>query len=283
MEVKLVPIDQIVEDPDQPRKGYDEESLHGLAESIRRYGLLNPITVRPLPDGRTYQIVTGERRWRAAELAGLTAIPCIVKQIDHDTATTEQLIENLQREDLAPIDKARALKRLKESRKLTHRELAQMLGLSERTISIWLGLLELPEEVGEQVISASGRPPAGSITESHARSLIELDDPELQARVAEKIREEELTSDETAALVRTLRETPERAEEILEQPTEHVLASVPEVRGPAIEVRKFRRYLEGLDVRAMHPSHLEPLEEELELLIEVIAEQLQALRAEIGA
>lgn len=280
MEVQLIPIDQIVEDPDQPRKGYDEESLHGLAESIRRYGVLNPITVRPLPDQKTYQIVTGERRWRAAELAGLTEIPCIVKHIDHATATTEQLVENLQREDLAPIDKARALKQLKDTRKLTHRELAQMLGLSERTISIWLGLLELPEEVGEQVIAVSGRPPAGSITESHARSLIELDDPELQARVAEKIREEELTSDETAALVRTLRDAPERAGEILEQPADTVLASVREVRGPAIEVRKFRRYLEGLDVSAMHPSHREPLEEELELLLEVIAEQLQALRAE---
>lgn len=280
MEVQLIPIDQIVEDPDQPRKGYDEESLHGLAESIRRYGVLNPITVRPLLDQKTYQIVTGERRWRAAELAGLTEIPCIVKHIDHSTATTEQLVENLQREDLAPIDKARALKQLKDTRKLTHRELAQMLGLSERTISIWMGLLELPEEVGEQVISVSGRPPAGSITESHARSLIELDDPELQARVAEKIREEELTSEETAALVRTLRDAPERAGEILEQPTDTVLASVPEVRGPAIEVRKFRRYLEGLDVSAMYPSHREPLEEELELLLEVIAEQLQALRAE---
>ncbi|GIV12033.1 MAG: chromosome partitioning protein ParB [Fimbriimonadales bacterium] len=280
MEVRLIPIHQIVEDPDQPRKGYDEEGLHGLAESIRRYGLLNPITVRPLPDGKTYQIVTGERRWRAAELAGLTEIPCIVKPIEHETALTEQLIENLQREDLAPIDKARALKQLKDSRKLANRELAQMLGLSERTISIWLGLLELPEEIGEQVISASGRPPAGSITESHARSLMDLEDPELQTRVAEKIREEELTSDETAALVRTLREAPERAEEILEQPAEQVLAAM-EVRGPAIEVRKFRRYLEGLDVSAMHPSHLEPLEEELELLIEIIAEKLQEIRAEI--
>lgn len=203
-----------------------------------------------------------------------------MKPIEHETALTEQLIENLQREDLAPIDKARALKQLKDSRKLTNRELAQMLGLSERTISIWLGLLELPEEIGEQVISASGRPPAGSITESHARSLMDLEDPELQTRVAEKIREEELTSDETAALVRTLREAPERAEEILEQPAEQVLAAM-EVRGPAIEVRKFRRYLEGLDVSAMHPSHLEPLEEELELLIEIIAEKLQEIRAEI--
>lgn len=177
MEVRLIPIDQIVEDPDQPRKGYDEESLQGLAESIR-HELINPITVRPLPDGETYQIITGERRWRAAQLAGLTEIPCIVKEADYDFALTEQLIENLQREDLAPIDKARALKSLKQSQGLTNRELAQMLGLSERTISIWLGLLELPEEVGEQVIAVSGRPPAGSITESHARSLLELDDPD---------------------------------------------------------------------------------------------------------
>lgn len=281
MEVKLIPIDRIVEDPDQPRRGYDEESLQGLAESIRRYGIINPITVRLLPDGETYQIITGERRWRAAQIAGLTEIPCIVKQLDYDAVTTEQLIENLQREDLAPIDKARALKQLKESRRLTHRELAQMLGLSERTIGIWLGLLELPEEVGEQVIAASGRPPAGSITESHARSLLELDDPALQTRLAEKIREEELTSEQTAALVRTLRDEPERAEEILEQPAAQALAA-SEVRGPALEVRRFRRYLEGLDVRSLHPGHLASLEEELELLLEVIAEQLQSIRAEVG-
>ncbi len=281
MEVQLIPLEQIVEDPDQPRKGYDEESLYGLAESIRRYGILNPITVRPLPEGDTYQIVTGERRWRAAQIAGLTHIPCIVKAIDSTMATTEQLIENLQREDLAPIDKARALKQLKETQRLTNRELAQMLGLSERTISIWLGLLELPEEVGEQVVSSMGRPPAGAITESHARHLLELDDPELQTRVAEKIREEELTSGETSALVRTLREEPERAEEILEQPAEQVIAAAREVRGPALEVRKFRRYIEGLDVEELHPSHLQPLEEELELLLEVIAEQLQAIRAQI--
>lgn len=281
MEVRLIPIDQIVEDPDQPRRGYDEESLQGLAESIRRHGLINPITVRPLPDGKTYQIITGERRWRAAQLAGLTEIPCVVKQADYNLALVEQLIENLQREDLAPIDKARALKTLKQSKGLTNRELAQMLGLSERTISIWLGLLELPEEVGEQVIAVSGRPPAGSITESHARSLLELDDPKLQTRVAEKIREEELTSEETAALVRTLREEPERAEEILGQPAAQVLAAA-DVRGPAVEVRRFRRYLEGLDVAALHPSHLQPLEEELELLLEVIAEQLQNIRAAVG-
>ncbi|MFQ3609963.1 MAG: ParB/RepB/Spo0J family partition protein, partial [Fimbriimonadales bacterium] len=121
MDIKLIALNQIVEDPDQPRRGYDEESLQGLAESIRRYGLINPITVRPLPDGTTYQIVTGERRWRAAQIAGLREIPCIVKALDLESVTTEQLIENLQREDLAPIDKARALKQLKESRKLTHR------------------------------------------------------------------------------------------------------------------------------------------------------------------
>jgi ParB family chromosome partitioning protein len=281
MEVILLPIDQIVEDPDQPRRGYDEEQLHGLAESIRRYGVLNPITVRPLPDGQTYQIVTGERRWRAAMLAGLSEIPCIIKSIDPETVTLEQLTENLQREDLAPIDKARALKLLKERYRLSNRDLAQMLGLSERTIALWLGLLELPEEISEQVIATSGRPPAGSITVSHTRSLMELEDPELQARVATKIREEELTSEETAALVRTLREEPERAEEILEQPIEQVIHKTPPLTGPALQVRQFRRYLEGLDLGSLHPSHLPPLEQELEELLEVIAEKLQAIRVEL--
>lgn len=279
MEVRLIPVDQIVEDPDQPRHGYDEESLRGLAESIRQHGLLNPITVRPLHHLNMFQIVTGERRWAAAKLAGLTHIPCIVKAIDAEEAFIEQLTENLQREELAPIDKARGLKTLKERTGASNRELARMLGLSERTIRTLLGLLELPEEIGEQVVSSPGRPAAGTLTERHARSLRELNEyPELQRRVAEKIRQEELTGEETAELVRQMREAPERAEELLERAAVETIRKEPAITGPALQVQHFTRYLESLELSALHLGQRQALQRTLEELLEVIAQRLQSIR-----
>lgn len=281
MDVKLVPIEQIVEDPDQPRKGFDEEVLHGLADSIRQHGLLNPITVRPLHNVNMFQIVTGERRWRASKLAGLKQLPCIVKSMDSQEAATEQLIENLQREDLAPLDKARGLKLLKERLDATNRELAKALGLSERTIGTLLGILELPEEIGGQIIASPGRPPAGAITEKHARSLRELNaSPELQSRMATKIRDEELTSHETAALVRAMRETPDRSEELLDQPAEETIRKP--ITGPAVHVQHFTRYLESLDLPTLHPGHLRSLEGVLEELLETVALRLQNVREELN-
>ena len=103
MEVKLIPVERIVEDPEQPRKHQDEEGLNGLADSIRQHGMLNPISVTHLPNLGVFRIVTGERRWRAAQRVGLRDVPCIVKEIDPDEVLTEQLIENVQREDLQPF------------------------------------------------------------------------------------------------------------------------------------------------------------------------------------
>ena len=132
MEVKQIDISQIVVDNDQPRKHYSEETLQGLADSIRQHGMLNPITVTPLRDRDKYQIVTGERRWRAASMARLEAIPCVVKdkEIHPDERMTEQLIENLQREDLQPLEKGGAIQHVKTTLNQTNREIARRLGLS---------------------------------------------------------------------------------------------------------------------------------------------------------
>ena len=136
MDLKILPLVKIVEDPDQPRKALDEATLVGLADSIRQHGLLNPITVLALEHVDAYRIITGERRWRASQLAGLTEIACIVRISADDTVdrTAEQLIENLQREDLTPLDKANAIQALKNALGATNKEAAQRLGLSERTV-----------------------------------------------------------------------------------------------------------------------------------------------------
>lgn len=216
VEVRMIPVSQIVEDPEQPRRDMDPQSLQGLADSLRQHGMLQPIVVKPLHHVNMYQIVIGERRWRAAQMAGLFEIPCIVREVDPEEALTDQLIENLQREDLRPIDRARALQIAKTKLGLSNRDLASRLGISERMVGYMLELLDLPDEIAEQVVSRPNRPAEGAITEKHARFLKQLNEmPEVQAQVAEKVKNERLNTDETAKLVRAIRMSPERAEELL--------------------------------------------------------------------
>ncbi len=252
MEIQLIETSQIVEDTDQPRKHHSEESLQGLADSIRQHGMLNPITVTPLHNVNKYRIVTGERRWRAAHMAHLDAIPCIVKEIAPDERLTEQLIENLQREDLQPLEKARAIQHVKTSLNLTNRELARRLGLSERTVGYLLDLLALPEDIGEAVVSSPNRPADGQLTEKHARFLKQLnEEPELQSAVVEKIRESRLSSDDTGHLVKALKKHPEKSREILDSPTDHLVRFFQDT-DPAAE------FLDSIDV-ADAPARLSPI------------------------
>jgi ParB family chromosome partitioning protein len=224
LEIKLIAVDRIVEDPDQPRKHQDEEGLSGLADSIRQHGILNPISVTHLPNLGVYRIVTGERRWRAAQKVGLRDVPCVVKEIEPDEVLTEQLIENVQREDLQPAEKARALMHIKDALGATNREIGARLGLSERAVGYLLDLLELPPAISESVISSPNRPADGQLTEKHARFLKQLNDlPDLQTAVVEKIREERLNSDHTGNLVKALRKKPEAADEILRSPADHLI------------------------------------------------------------
>lgn len=221
MDLKILPLQKIVEDPNQPRKAIDEASLAGLADSIRQLGLLNPITVVALEGVDAYRIVTGERRWRASQQAGLTEIACIVRTQADETVerTAEQLIENLQREDLLPLDKANGIKVIKDALGATNKEVAQRLGLSERTVGYLLDLLELPAAIGEQIISSPNRPADGNLTEKHGRFLKQLNDqPDLQAHLVEKIKGEKLSADDTGRVTKAMRENPALAEEILEAP-----------------------------------------------------------------
>lgn len=218
MEFELIEINRIVEDPEQPRKSFDAEALQGLAESIRQHGVLQPLRVVPLLNVNMFQLVNGERRWRAAAMAGVDMVPCIVvPRADAEETVTAQLVENLQREDLQPLDRARALEALKAATNGTNREVGARLGLSERAVGHLLDLLNLPEEIGAQVVSTAGRAADGRLTEKHARHLRLLNDlPELQKAVVEKIKGNRLSGDQTGRLVKAIRELPERASELLE-------------------------------------------------------------------
>ena len=221
MEVHILAVDRIVEDADQPRRNLDDDGLAGLADSLRRHGLLQPITVAPLHNVGMYRIVTGERRWRAAKLAGLTEVPCLVRELEPDDVLLQQVTENMQREDLQPIERAKAIAVIQERTGATTREVAGMLGLSERMVGNLLDLLELPAEIGAQVVASPNRPADGRLTEKHARYIKQLaDEPDLQSRVAGRVRDARLSSAETASLVRALRDSPEDVEEILNAPPE---------------------------------------------------------------
>jgi ParB family chromosome partitioning protein len=145
-EVRRLAIDRISSNPGQPRRYFDEEALADLAASIREHGILQPVLVRPRADGH-FQLVAGERRWRAARIAGLTEVPAIVEQIDDESALEIAIIENLQREDLSPLEEAEALAALIERHGYSHAEVAQLIGKSRPYVSNTLAITRLPEAV----------------------------------------------------------------------------------------------------------------------------------------
>ena len=165
-----LPLDELATGNHQPRGVFPDESLAELADSIREQGILQPLIVRPRPaaDGASYEIVAGERRWRAARRAGLTTVPVLVRELDDQSALAVALIENLQREDLNPLDQARALARLASEFDLTHEEVAKAVGRSRASVSNMLRLLGLHEEV--KAMLSDGRLQMG-----HARALLPLD------------------------------------------------------------------------------------------------------------
>jgi len=169
----------------QPRERMDEEALKGLADSIRAAGVLQPVIVRP-KDGGMFELVAGERRLRAAHLAGLSAVPAIVREVKDEEMLELALIENVQREDLNAMEKAHALSRMTEELKLTQEQVGQKLGLDRSTIANFVRLLELPEEVQEMVSR-------GTLSAGHARAILALGDPDEQCLLAVKAVNEALS------------------------------------------------------------------------------------------
>lgn len=191
-EVSLVPVEQILYNPYQPRKSFAEEELRELAESIKLHGVLQPLLVRRL--GAGYELIAGERRLRAARMAGLKEVPVLVREISDREAGILALVENLQREELNFLEEAEGYRRLIQELGLTQEEVARQVGKSQSAIANKLRLLKLPEEI-RTIISRE------MISERHARALLNLESVEEQRAVLEAIIAGRLTVAETEALV----------------------------------------------------------------------------------
>jgi ParB family chromosome partitioning protein len=183
--VKSIPVERIEPNPDQPRLAFDEETLNELAASIREHGVLQPILVRPLDDNR-YQLIAGERRWRASKLADQATIPALVEEIDDDTALEIAIIENLQREDLSPLDEAAMYDRMVREHGYSIRKLADKLGKDKGYLENRLRLADAPPEIRELVSLRKD-------TLSHAYELMKVEDPKKRRRLAERVARGELT------------------------------------------------------------------------------------------
>lgn len=199
--VRMLPIGQIDPNRDQPRRRFDEAALNELAASIRAVGVLQPIIVSQ--EGERYTIIAGERRYRASRLAGLNEIPAIVRDWDSQRRLEAALIENLQRDDLNPVEEAAGVRRLMDEAGLTQEKVAERLGKSRPAVANMLRLLSLPDEVAEMVRD-------GLLSQGHARVLAGLKDPEEQLRLARKAVDEGLNVRQMEQLVKASGSKPKK-------------------------------------------------------------------------
>ena len=193
--LRKLPVDLIQRGKYQPRKDIEPESLQELADSIKAQGVMQPIVVRPISD-KKYEIIAGERRWRATQLAGLDEIPAVVRDVPDEAAIAMALIENIQREDLNPIEEAVALQRLQQEFDLTQAEVAEAVGKSRSTVTNLLRLMSLQEDVRRLVEH-------GDLEMGHARALLALDGPD-QSQAARQVVGKGLSVRQTEALVRNI-------------------------------------------------------------------------------
>lgn len=203
----IVKITKIEPNREQPRKNFDEEALQELADSIKQFGLLQPILVQ---DRNTYyEIIAGERRWRAAKLAGLKEVPVIIRNYTEQEIVEISLIENIQREDLNPIEEAQAFKRLLTEFNLKQEEVAERVSKSRTAVTNSMRLLKLCDEVQQMIID-------DTISTGHARALITIEDPEQQYTIAKKIADEKLSVRDVEKLVKNLNKPEKAKKEITE-------------------------------------------------------------------
>ena len=200
----MVKLSKVEPNREQPRKNFDEDSLQELAESLKQFGLLQPILVQNRGD--YYEIIAGERRWRAAKIAGLKEVPVIVRELTDQEIVEISLIENIQREDLNPIEEAQAYKRLLTEFHLKQDEVAERVSKSRTAVTNSMRLLKLCDEVQKMVVD-------DMISTGHARALISIEDPEEQYLIAQKIFDEKLSVREVEKLVKDLHKPPKPPKE----------------------------------------------------------------------
>ena len=187
-------LSEIEPNKNQPRKNVDEEALAELSHSIELHGVIQPLLVRPMPDG-SYQLVAGERRWRASRMAGLTEVPVVIKELTDAQVAELALVENLQREDLDPIEEALGYKELSEKYDYTQEEISNLVGASRPAIANALRLLTLPEEIIKLVSSKE-------LSAGHARALLTLEDDKAKIELAKLVIKEDISVRETERLAR---------------------------------------------------------------------------------
>jgi ParB family chromosome partitioning protein len=195
----LCPIEQIRPSGSQPRRFFDEETLRELVASIREHGLVQPLVVRPGRPRGSYVLIAGERRWRAAQKAGIHQVPVVIREVSAGDAFELALVENIQREDLNPIEEAEAFQRLIEERSYSQEKLAGRVGKDRSTIANSLRLLKLPDRARRALV-------AGTITTGHARALLGLEQANAMGKALRRVIQRALSVRQTEALVKTLRD-----------------------------------------------------------------------------
>ena len=257
----FININDIAPNPNQPRKDFKEEKIEELADSIKEHGIIQPIMVRKSANG--YEIVAGERRWRAARKAQLKDIPCIVKELDEHENMIVAIIDNMQREDLNPLEEAKAFQQLGETFKLTQEEISKSVSRSRPYITNALRLLKLPEEIQQLIVD-------GSITSGHARAIAGMKNRDRQITLARNIVEKGLSVRQVEEMAKKLEEPREKDRE--KQKNTQKLKTSKEIK--IIEEEMIKKY--GTKVKIVSGKKRGRIEieyyskDELERLIELI-------------
>ncbi len=234
--VVKVRISKVEPNREQARQNFDEDGLAELADSIKQYGIIQPLIVQD--KGNYYEIVAGERRWRAAKMAGVKEVPVIIRDISEQQRMEMSLIENIQREDLNPIEEARAYRQLLDEFHLKQEEVAQRVSKNRTTVANSLRLLKLSEDVQQMVID-------GKLTGGHARCLVSVEDAGMQKQLADQIAAQNLSVREAERLVKALQEQQEKKEKKKAKPDEKMDAlyadladQMRRILGTKVEIRR---------------------------------------------
>ncbi len=261
--VRVIPLDRIEPNPDQPRLMIDEAALEELAASIREHGVLQPILVRPIGPSH-YQLVAGERRWRASKVAGLDTIPALIEELDDETALEISIIENLQREDLSPLDEAVMYDRMVREHGYSIRRLAQKLGKDKGYLENRLRLADAPDEI-KQLVSVR------KDTLSHAYELLKIEDPRRRRRLAEQVARGELSLAKLRERVEGRPRVRHEPDEVVESYTEVLVVVEAEDSGDAAEWGMAGRSARPLTDESLVAAK-QSLAEAIESLVDVIGD-----------
>lgn len=255
--VNKLRIMEIEPNHNQPRKDFDEKALSELAESIEQHGVLQPLVVRPLANG-SYQLVAGERRWRAARIAGLTEVPVVIKELTDEEVIEIAMIENLQREDLNPLEEALGYRYMMDELKITQEQAAEKVGKSRPAVTNALRLLKLPNEVQEMVKN-------NLISPGHARALLGFDSDDMILQTAKMIIKEDLSVRDVETLVKKSKKVPKASKkQIRDKFFSEVELALVENLGRKVKIKEAKQDAGVLEIEFFDKDDLEGLAMKLE-------------------